>query len=150
MDLNGAETASAGGNTFWRGWPSLRASWLNTRSWTKACKAPSRRRWASSPSIRYAGVHLEKLQHSRDHQIRTIRIDSFWRGVVLAPESGDTYCLITVLPHDKANTYATSHRFSVNQAIGVLEVRDEAALEQLTPSLHDGRRDSGESIVRRR
>ena len=42
----------------------------------------------------HAGVHLEKLQHSKDDRIRTIRIDSFWRGVVLAPESGDTFCLI--------------------------------------------------------
>jgi AAA domain len=58
-----------------------------------------------------------------------------WRGVVLAPEVGDTYCLITVLPHDKANAYATSHRFSVNQALGVLEVRDEEALQQIQPSL---------------
>ncbi len=83
----------------------------------------------------HAGVHLEKLQHSRDRHVRTIRIDSFWRGIVLAPDSGDTYCLITVLPHDKANAYATSHRFSVNQALGVMEVRDETALEQLEPSL---------------
>jgi hypothetical protein len=83
----------------------------------------------------HAGLHLEKLQHSRDERIRTIRVDSFWRGVVLAPESGDTYCLITVLPHDKANAYATSHRFSVNQALGVLEVRDEEAIQQLRPSL---------------
>jgi UvrD/REP helicase N-terminal domain/UvrD-like helicase C-terminal domain len=83
----------------------------------------------------YAGVHLEKLQHSRDDRIRTIRVDSFWRGVVLAPETGDTFCLITVLPHDKANAYASSHRFSVNQALGVLEVRDEDALQQLQPSL---------------
>jgi hypothetical protein len=81
----------------------------------------------------YAGLYLEKLQHSRDDRIRTIRVDSFWRGVVLAPEAGDTYCLITVLPHDKANAYAASHRFSVNQALGVLEVRDEEALEQLQP-----------------
>jgi superfamily I DNA/RNA helicase len=80
-------------------------------------------------------LHLEKLQHSRDDRIRTIRVDSLWRGVVLAPEAGDTYCLITVLPHDKANAYATSHRFSVNQALGVLEVRDEEALHQLEPSL---------------
>jgi len=61
------------------------------------------------------------------------------------PETGDTYCLITVLPHDKANTYATSHRFSVNQALGVLEVRDEEAIQQLQPSLQavakpDGKR----------
>src|SRR5690349_19065831 len=83
----------------------------------------------------HAGLHLEKLQHSRDDRIRTIRVDSFWRGVVLAPEKGDTYCLITVLPHDKANAYATSHRFSVNQALGVLEVRDEEAIQQLQPSL---------------
>ena len=39
----------------------------------------------------HAGLHLEKLQHSKDKRVRTIRIDSFWRGVVLAPESGDTY-----------------------------------------------------------
>ena len=83
----------------------------------------------------HAGIHLEKLQHSRDGRVRTIRIDASWRGVVLAPESGDTYCLVTVLPHDKANAYATSHRFSVNQVLGVLEVRDEAALEHLKPSL---------------
>lgn len=83
----------------------------------------------------HAGLHLEKLRNSRDDRIRTIRIDAFWRGVVLAPESGDTYCLITVMPHDKANAFAASHRFSVNQALGVLEVRNEAALEQVQPSL---------------
>ncbi len=83
----------------------------------------------------HAGLHLEKLQASRDPRVRTIRIDSFWRGVVLAPESGDSYCLITVLPHDKANAFATSQRFSVNQALGVLEIRNESALKQLQPSL---------------
>jgi hypothetical protein len=83
----------------------------------------------------HAGLHLEKLRNSRDDRIRTIRVDAFWRGVVLAPESGDTYCLITVMPHDKANAYAASHRFTVNQALGVLEVRNEAALEQMQPSL---------------
>ena len=83
----------------------------------------------------HAGLHLEKIHNSRDDRIRTIRVDAFWRGVVLAPDSGDTYCLITVMPHDKANAYAASHRFTVNQALGVLEVRNEAALEQMQPSL---------------
>jgi hypothetical protein len=46
----------------------------------------------------YAGLHLEKLQKAKDDRIRTIRIDQFWRGVVLAPDSGDTYSLIRVLP----------------------------------------------------
>jgi len=64
----------------------------------------------------YAGVHLEKLQHPRDDRVRTIRIDINWRGVVLAPEAGDTYCLLKVLPHEKAYAYARSRKFSVNQA----------------------------------
>ena len=82
-----------------------------------------------------SGPHLEAPQHSRDGRIRTIPIDSALRGVVLAPDGGDTYCLITVLPHDEADAFATSHRFSVNQALGVLEVRDEDAIRQLQPSL---------------
>lgn len=60
----------------------------------------------------YAGLHLEKLHNSRDSRIRTIRVDAFWRGVVLAPESGDTYCLLAVMPHDKAIAYATSEPIS--------------------------------------
>lgn len=83
----------------------------------------------------YAGLHLEKLNHSKDDRIRTIRIDQFWRGVVLAPDAGDTYSLIRVMPHDKAIDYAVSHRFTVNQALGVVEIRDEAALERIQSAL---------------
>jgi superfamily I DNA/RNA helicase len=83
----------------------------------------------------HAGLHLEKLNHARDDRIRTIRIDQFWRGVVLAPDAGDTYSLIRVLPHDKAIDFASSRRFSVNQALGVVDVRDQAAIEQIQPAL---------------
>lgn len=82
-----------------------------------------------------AGLHLEKLNNAKDPRIRTIRIDRFWRGVVLVPEQGDVYCLLAVLGHDDAIAYATSRRFSVNQAIGVLEVRDQVALDQMSPAL---------------
>lgn len=46
----------------------------------------------------HAGLHLEKLRNSKDPRIRTIRITDFWRGVVLAPEHGDEFLLLTVLP----------------------------------------------------
>ena len=93
------------------------------------------------------GLHLEKPPQSRDDRIRILP-----GGQPLArrragsrKRTGDTYCLITVLPQDKANAYAASRRFSVNQALGVLEVRDEEAIQQLRPSLQpaakpDGRR----------
>ncbi|MFD0774554.1 UvrD-helicase domain-containing protein [Streptomonospora algeriensis] len=85
----------------------------------------------------HAGGHLEKVTDARDPRARTLRITLGYRGVVLAPESGDTYLLVTVLPHDDAYAYIRSRRFSVNEALGVLEVRDETALESFTPALEE-------------
>ena len=76
----------------------------------------------------HAGPFLETPRDSRDSRIRTIGIDGVWRGVVLAPDSGDTYCLLTVLPHEKVNDFAASHRFGAARASRALEVRDEEEL----------------------
>ena len=76
----------------------------------------------------HAGPFLETPRDSRDSRIRTIGIDGVWRGVVLAPDSGDTYCLLTVLPHEKVNAFAASHRFGAARASRALEVRDEEEL----------------------
>ncbi len=83
----------------------------------------------------HAGLHLEKLAHAKDLRIRTIRITQFYRGVVLAPDRGEEYLLLTVRGHDDAIAYAASRRFSVNQTLGVLEVRDQDALDSLAPAL---------------
>ncbi|MFF5262979.1 UvrD-helicase domain-containing protein [Actinomadura viridis] len=83
----------------------------------------------------HTGLHLEKINGSKDPRIRTIRIDHYWRGVVLAPEQGDVHCLVSVLGHDEAIAYAKSKKFTVNHAIGVLEVRDQGALDELSPAL---------------
>ncbi|MCZ7474699.1 UvrD-helicase domain-containing protein [Micromonospora sp. WMMC273] len=77
----------------------------------------------------HAGMHLEKLTGARDPNIRTIRIDQFYRGVVVAL-GAQRYALLNVLPHDDAIAFAVSRRFTVNQAIGVLEMRDQAGIEE--------------------
>jgi superfamily I DNA/RNA helicase len=83
----------------------------------------------------YAGLRLKKVRGSRDHRMRTIRITRSLRGVVAAPDSGDMYLLLTVLPHAEAYAYARSHRVSINRALGVPEVRDEGQLAHLRPTL---------------
>jgi hypothetical protein len=88
----------------------------------------------------HAGLHLEKLNNARDGRVRTIRIDQFWRGVVLAPDTGDQFVLLRVLPHDDAIAWARTRRFSVNPVSGVLEIRDVVRLEEAavpTPSPAD-------------
>ncbi|MFG1873914.1 UvrD-helicase domain-containing protein [Sphaerisporangium sp. NPDC049003] len=83
----------------------------------------------------HAGLHLEKLHNARDDRFRTIRIDLFWRGVVLAPETGDTFTLLKVLPHDEATAWAERRRASVNAATGRIEIRDVAAMDATLPEL---------------
>ncbi|WP_030713101.1 UvrD-helicase domain-containing protein [Streptomyces sp. NRRL S-237] len=79
---------------------------------------------------RHAGLHLEKLENPRDPRIRTIRVNKFMRGVVLAPESGDSFLLLKVMAHDDAIAWALSHRATVNSATQGIELRDDIALER--------------------
>lgn len=82
-----------------------------------------------------AGIHLEKIHDVRDPRLMSIRIDNFWRGVVLAPNSGDAYLLLRVLPHDEAYRWAQRRAASVNRATGGIEIRDVVAIESRLPSL---------------
>ncbi|MDT0532316.1 AAA family ATPase [Micromonospora sp. DSM 115977] len=82
------------------------------------------------------GLHLESVNNARDQRMRTIRINDFWRGVVLAPDDGsDTFLLLNVVPHDAAYTWAAKRLYTVNTATRALEVRNVVALEQVTPAL---------------
>ena len=83
----------------------------------------------------HAEAHLEKVPGSLDDCMRLLRVDDSWYGVVLAPDSGDTYCLLTILSLDEAVGYVTSHRVGVNPATGVLEISNSAAIQEMQPSL---------------
>ena len=87
----------------------------------------------------HTGLHLEKIDNARNPRFRSIRIDQSWRGILLAPVSGDVYTLLKVLPHDDAYDWAQRSNISVNQATGSIEIRDEAALEETLPELAEDR-----------
>ena len=75
------------------------------------------------------GLKLESLKQARDPHFRTIRIDQGTRGVVLAPESGETFVLLRVMPHDKAIAWAVKQKSSINTVTRAVEIRDIASLE---------------------
>jgi len=85
--------------------------------------------------VTHSGLHLEKINNARDSRFRSIRIDQFWRGIVLAPESGDTYTLLKVLPHDDAYNWAQRRSASVNAATGRIEIRDSVSIDTTLPAL---------------
>lgn len=80
------------------------------------------------------GLKLESLKGAKDKQIRTIRIDQGVRGVVLAPESGDTFVLLRVGPHDEATNWAVKQKATINSVTRAVEIRDIDMLEELTPA----------------
>src|SRR4051794_38743042 len=70
-----------------------------------------------------SGAHLEKLNASRDDRVRTVRVDDFWRGVVV--RLGEArYALLRVMAHDNANDWAVRQRFGVNPITGIVEILD--------------------------
>lgn len=82
------------------------------------------------------GPHLESVENARDPRMRTIRINDFWRGVVLAPDDGsDVFLPVNVVPHDDAYTWAAKRLYTTSSAPRALEVRNVVAIEQLTPAL---------------
>ncbi|MEV0946543.1 UvrD-helicase domain-containing protein [Rhodococcus sp. NPDC049939] len=78
----------------------------------------------------HTGIHMEKIADARNRRFRSIRIDQFYRGIVLAPETGDVYTLLTVLPHDDAYTWARRRDLTVNRATGGIEIRDVAMIDE--------------------
>ena len=76
----------------------------------------------------HTGVHLEKLTSARDDRVRTVRVDQFWRGVVV--RLGEArYALLRVLAHEEANGWATRQRLGVNPVTGIVEILDVPAVE---------------------
>ncbi|MFW5419954.1 AAA family ATPase [Nocardiopsis sp. CNT-189] len=78
--------------------------------------------------IAHPDLRIRPLPHGQDPRIRTFRLSDTWTGVMLAPESGETFLLVHLLPKENAEGWASGQRHDVNSVMGTLERRDAAAL----------------------
>jgi hypothetical protein len=69
-----------------------------------------------------AGINYEKIHQARDPNLRSVRIDQTYRGIVLKPERGNVYLLLWVDHHDAAYAWAAKRRFTINTHTGSLQV----------------------------
>jgi len=86
------------------------------------------------------GINYENINGARDKNLKSVRIDQDWRGVVFKPPAGDVYVLMYVDHHDAAYKWAEGRRVAVNPTTGALQVFAvesliEPALEQARSSL---------------
>jgi hypothetical protein len=68
------------------------------------------------------GINYETIHAARDKNLRSVRLDRDWRGIVFKPQTGDVYVLMYVDKHDDAYRWAESRRVSVNPATGAMQV----------------------------
>jgi hypothetical protein len=76
------------------------------------------------------GINYEKINDAVDANLRSVRIDQNYRGIVLKPESGNVYCLLWVAKHDEAYDWARRHKAAIHPEAGNIQVF-EASHESL-------------------
>lgn len=83
-----------------------------------------------SPSINY-----EKINAAIESNLKSVRIDQDWRGIVFKPDVGDVYVLLHVDRHDQAYRWAARRKLTINPVTGAMqmvvieEVVAESAIE---------------------
>jgi superfamily I DNA/RNA helicase/mRNA-degrading endonuclease RelE of RelBE toxin-antitoxin system len=70
------------------------------------------------------GINYEKIHEANDPNLRSVRIDQAYRGIVLKPEAGNAYLLLWVDHHDDAYRWAQNRVFGINPETGSLQVVD--------------------------
>src|SRR5690606_10650238 len=71
-----------------------------------------------------SGINYEKINGAKDSNLRSVRIDQAYRGIVLAPETGNVYVLLWVAHHDDAYAWAENKVFKVHPETGSLQFFD--------------------------
>lgn len=69
-----------------------------------------------------SGINYEPIQGARDGNLKSVRIDQDWRGIVFKPPAGDVYVLLYVDHHDDAYAWAQGRKIAINPITGALQV----------------------------
>ncbi len=79
-----------------------------------------------------SGTNYENIKGARDPNLKSVRVDGNWRGIVFKPSSGDVYVLLYVGPHDEAYRWAENRKLTINPVTGAMQlVTFEHVAEQL-------------------
>lgn len=81
---------------------------------------------------RSTGINYENIQGARDPNLKSVRLDKDWRGIVFKPDAGDVYVLLFVAHHDDAYRWAENRKLTINPVTGAMQlVTLEQVLEQV-------------------
>ena len=68
------------------------------------------------------GIHYENIAGARDANLKSVRLDLDWRGIVFKPSSGAVYVLLYVGHHDQAYRWAEGRKLAINPVTGAMQM----------------------------
>ncbi|MEI6896698.1 MAG: UvrD-helicase domain-containing protein [Psychromonas sp.] len=71
---------------------------------------------------RSTGINYEKIHDAANSQMRSVRIDQAYRGIILQPERDDIYILLWVDHHDEAYDWARRHQCKIHPSTGAIQL----------------------------
>ena len=71
---------------------------------------------------RSTGINYENIHGARDQNLKSVRLDRDWRGIVFKPDAGDVYVLLYVAHHDDAYRWAENRKLTINPVTGAMQL----------------------------
>jgi superfamily I DNA/RNA helicase len=75
------------------------------------------------------GINYETIHAAQDPNLRSVRIDQAYRGIVLKPKTGNVYVMLWVDQHDAAYEWARSRVVAIHPETGSLQILNVSASE---------------------
>ncbi len=77
-------------------------------------------------------INYENINGARDPNLKSVRLDKDWRGIVFKPNTGDVYVLLYVDHHDDAYRWAENRKLTINPVTGAMQmVMVESVVQQV-------------------
>ena len=69
-----------------------------------------------------SGINYENINGAKDSNLKSVRLDKDWRGIVFKPSKGDVYVLLYVDHHDDAYRWAENRKLTINPVTGAMQM----------------------------
>ena len=79
------------------------------------------------------GINYENINGARDPNLKSVRLDGDWRGIVFKPSAGDVYVLLYVDHHDDAYRWAENRKLTINPVTGAMQMLTFESVTQQVP-----------------
>ncbi len=71
-----------------------------------------------------SGINYEKITAAQDKNLRSVRIDEAYRGIILKPDKDNVYVLLWVDHHDEAYRWAQNKQCLIHPETGSIQIFD--------------------------